>query len=113
MVECREHLDVLGGYAADAQVVDRHEAPDAAAHADERDVDDRDAGCRDHVVGPEVRAEELVVEVARDRLRRQVVRRVRLRNDGRVQRVHVLPFDGRVQRPKRYYDCAEPGASGG
>jgi hypothetical protein len=70
MVECREHLDLLGPDAADAQVVHRDEAADAAAYGHERDVDDRDPGGRDHLVGPEVGAEKLLVQVTRDRLRR-------------------------------------------
>ena len=59
--------------AGDPQVVDRHEAADPRTHGDERDVDDRDAGAGDELVGPEVRREHLVGQVTgRHRLRRQV-----------------------------------------
>ena len=55
---------LVGRHAGDAQVVDHHERADAAAHRHERDVDDRDPGPGDHLVGPHRGVDQLRGEVA-------------------------------------------------
>ncbi len=50
--------------ARDAQVVDHDERADAAADRHERDVDDRDPGPGDHLVGPDRGIDQLGREVA-------------------------------------------------
>ena len=73
VVEGAEDPHLRRRHAGDPQVVDGHEAADARADGDERDVHDRDAGAGHHLVGPEVGREQLVGEVTgRHRLSRQV-----------------------------------------
>ena len=64
MVVYPEHRQLIGGNAGDTQMVDHDERPDASADGDEWDVDDRDAGAGNHVVGPDRRIDQLGGQVA-------------------------------------------------
>jgi hypothetical protein len=58
VVDVRQHPDLIGRHARDAQVVDRHERADAAADGHERHVVHRYPGPRHQLVGPDGAVDE-------------------------------------------------------
>jgi hypothetical protein len=64
VLERGEDADGVRRDPADAEVVHSDERADAAPDGDERDVDDRDPRVDQHLLGPEITGDQLVVEVA-------------------------------------------------